>query len=97
MATVTALQSFVGRLSKDVVEPAHTKKNAAGKDVLVPEVVTKQGESVRVHQGQLFDSAHPAVKAFPSMFGAVETLHPVEQATAAPGEQRVGGRFAKKS
>jgi hypothetical protein len=52
-------------------------------------VVTKQGESVNVFQGQLFDSSHPVVKAFPKMFGQPDNAtRTVEQATAAPGEKR---------
>jgi hypothetical protein len=82
VATVSALQSFVGRLSKDTKEP-DTKldgKVVAGR--------VTPGKSVQVRQGQNFEDNHPVVKAFPSMFGAVDSLHPVEQATAAPGEKR---------
>jgi hypothetical protein len=96
MATVTALQSFVGRLSKDKVDPKF--RDADGKhprkvttslgDDHFPGYVIESGEAIQVIKGQNFDSNHRVVKAFPTMFGLVETLHPVEQATAAPGEKR---------
>jgi hypothetical protein len=95
MATVTALQSFVGRLSKDEVDPKVRYDGRGPRKVVTslgednfPGLVTKQGESIQVVKGQNFDSNHRVVKAFPTMFGLVETLHPVEQATAAPGEKR---------
>lgn len=95
MATVTALQSFVGRLSKDKVHPElrpdgknpRRVKTSLGEDYF-PGLILEQGESIQVVKGQNFDSNHRVVKAFPTMFGLVETLHPVEQATAAPGEKR---------
>ncbi len=49
----------------------------------------KPGEKVEVVKGQMFDSNHPAVKAFPTMFGLPENVtRSVESATAAPGEKR---------
>lgn len=88
MATVTALQSFVGRLSKDVVGPPRVVTTSLGTDTF-PGPVLEQGRSIQVVRGQNFDSNHPVVRAFPSMFGEVEQIHPpVEQATAAPGEKR---------
>ena len=43
--------------------------------------VVKQGKSINVQKGQLFESNHPAVKKWPDMFGAVADLHPEERAT----------------
>jgi hypothetical protein len=87
VATVTALQSFVGRLRKDKVGPPRVEKHSLGDSVFPGEVI-EPGESIQVVRGQNFDSNHPVVKAFPTMFGEVEAIHPVEQATAAPGEKR---------
>jgi hypothetical protein len=85
VATVTAIQSFVGRLEKDVTGPPIDDKTGN----TFPGKVLKEGRSVQVVKGQNFDSNHPVVKAFPEMFGEVERVHPpVEQATAAPGEKR---------
>lgn len=111
MATVTALQSFVGILENDVLGPDRIEKHSeypnqpsvfpGGQGFPVGSLernIIKEGRKIDVIKGQNFDSNHPAVKKWPSMFGAVETLHPVEQATAAPGEERgrIGGRFVKK-
>lgn len=87
MASVVALQSFVGRLAKDELGPA--PKNKQG-DVKGPRPVVKEGRKVEVQKGQMFESNHPVVKAFPAMFGEADSLpRPVvEQATAAPGERR---------
>lgn len=43
--------------------------------------VVKHGKTIGIQKGQLFESNHPAVKKWPSMFGAVEELHPQERAT----------------
>lgn len=93
MGTATALQSFVGVLSKDVYEPDSTVKDKQGNDVTVPGALKIKGKSIQVVRGQNFDDNHPAVLAFPTMFGLVEAIHhvekaTVEQATAAPGEKR---------
>jgi hypothetical protein len=86
VATVIALQSFVGRLKKD--ERGTPPKDKAGNAIGQPPV-TKAGEKIDVVMGQLFDSNHPAVKAFPKMFGQQDAIgRSVEQATAAPGEKR---------
>jgi hypothetical protein len=86
VATVIALQSFVGRLKKDELGAA--PKDKAGHAIGQPPV-TKAGEKIEVVQGQLFDSNHPAVKAFPTMFGQQDSIsRSIEQATAAPGEKR---------
>ena len=98
MATVTALQSFVGRLSKDVLGPDRIEKHSQftepsvfpggkkfGAGSLEREIV-KEGSSIQVQRGQMFDSNHPAVKAFPAMFGEVETIHPPEKATREAGK-----------
>ena len=89
MATVTALQSFVGRISKDKVGPSRVVVSSLGTDTF-PGKVIEAGRSVQVVRGQRFDAAHPVVKTFPAMFGVEELAHstPVEQATAAPGERR---------
>ena len=88
MATVTALSSFVGRLEKDTTEKPRVVITSLGKDTFPGKVIKPVG-SVQVVKGQNFDSNHPVVKAFPSMFGEVDLVHPpVEQATAAPGEKR---------
>ena len=95
MASVAALQSFTGRLEKDVLGPDRIehhseypnapsvfkggKKYGAG-DLRVE--IVKEGKSISVQKGQLFESNHPVVKRWPSMFGAVESLHPTEKATA---------------
>jgi hypothetical protein len=82
VATVTALQSFVGRLEKDVYGPDRIEKHSQFPNS--PSVfrgpLIKEGRKIEVQKGQLYDSNHPAVKAFPSMFGPVETIHPTELA-----------------
>lgn len=91
MATVTALQSFVGRLEKDVRDKPRIEHHSEfpGQPSVIPGKVIKEGRSIVVVKGQNFDSNHPVVKAFPSMFGQVDLVHPpIEQATAAPGEKR---------
>ena len=88
MATVTALQSFVGVLENDVLEPPTVVNTSLGTDTF-PGKVKTPGKSIQVVRGQNFDSNHPAVKKWPDMFGQVEQVHgQVEQATAAPGEKR---------
>ncbi len=90
MATVTAVQSFVGRLEKDELGPPRVEKSSLGESVF-PGKVIKEGRSVNVVKGQNFDSNHPVVLAFPAMFGEIERVKvepTVEQATAAPGEKR---------
>lgn len=98
MATVTALQSFIGVLENDVLDEPRVEKSSLGESVF-PGKVKKQGRSIQIVKGANFDSSHPAVKKWPEMFGQVEILHPVEQATAAPGEERgrIAGRFVKKN
>ena len=77
MATVTALQSFIGRLEKDVYGPDRIEKHSEFPNA--PSVfkgpLIKQGRSIQVVKGQNFDSAHPVVKQFPGMFGEVELVH----------------------
>ena len=86
MATVTALQSFVGRLKKAKLGPPRVEKSSLGESVF-PGPIVEEGESIQVVKGQNFDSAHRVVKAFPAMFGEVELVHPpVEQATAPKGK-----------
>lgn len=50
------------------------------------------GKRIDVHRGELFDAEHPAVHQWPGQFGPVNNVRrdtpKVEQATAAPGEQR---------
>jgi hypothetical protein len=51
------------------------------------------GARFEVHQGDLIDADHPAVRKWPEAFGPVFVHHrsaagKVEQATAAPGEKR---------
>jgi hypothetical protein len=46
------------------------------------------GADTHFRQGESIDSAHPAVKKWPAFFGQPIIRHEVEQATAAPGEQR---------
>jgi hypothetical protein len=87
VATVTALQSFIGRVKKDKTAPVR-KVEADGVTYHFPGAVLEEGESVQVIKGQNYDSNHPVVKQFPDMFGAIDSIHPVEQATAAPGEKR---------
>ncbi len=83
MATVTALESFVGRLEKDVYGPDRIEKHSQYPNA--PSVfrgpLIKEGRKIQIIKGQLFESNHPAVKAFPTMFGEVETVHPTELAT----------------
>ncbi len=53
------------------------------------------GDDVLVHEGDVYADDHPYVKMYPSMFDELVVIQapgrrsaPVEQATAAPGEQR---------
>lgn len=81
MATVTALQSFVGRLEKDEYGPDRVEHHSQfpGAPSVFKGPLKKAGRSVSVVKGQNYDSNHPAVKAFPSMFGQVEMAHaPIE-------------------
>jgi len=56
------------------------------------------GEIFHFRRGMLFEADHPAVRKWPTKFGPVTFPYPVkrrveapvEQATAAPGEKRVG-------
>ena len=101
MATVIALQSFTGVLEKDVLGPDRIENHSEypgqpsvfkGGGGFPPgsleRNVVKQGKKIDVVRGQAFENNHPAVKKWPEMFGAPELVHPVEQATAAPGEKR---------
>lgn len=101
MATVVALQSFVGILEHDVFGPdrieAHSQfPNQPSVFVgglgfptgSLERKVVKAGKKIDIIRGQQFESNHPAVLRWPEMFGQVENVHPVEQATAAPGEKR---------
>jgi hypothetical protein len=90
MATVVAIESFVGVLEKDVLAPSRIEHHSEfpNQPSVIPGKVTKQGRSVKVVKGQAFEDSHPAVKKWPQMFGKPESTHPVEQATAAPGERR---------
>ena len=59
-------------------------------------VITLGDRDVEYHTGEIVDADDPAYKRVPEHFGPVEFKHrkakpvekPVEQATAAPGEQR---------
>lgn len=56
-------------------------------------VITIDGRDIEYHVGEIVDGDDPALKRVPEHFGPVEFKHramakPVEQATAAPGEQR---------
>ena len=89
MATVIALQSFVGRLESDVLGPSRIERHSQFQEPSVfPGPVVKQGRKIEVVKGQRFEDNHPAVKKWPTMFGAVEHDHVVEQATAEPGQKR---------
>lgn len=83
MATVTALQSFVGVLTKDVLGPERKEEHSAfpGAPSIFPGKVIKEGTKIEIQKGQNFDSNHPAVKKWPSQFGEVELAHPTEKAT----------------
>jgi hypothetical protein len=100
VATVAALSSFAGWLKRDELGPLPKVLNkTTGKEQAVgewsghaeglpaPGQEVKAGEQIKVFQGQLFDSNHPAVKKWPAMFGAPELLgrSTVEQAA---GEKR---------
>lgn len=60
--------------------------------VLESFVGSLDGAEVEYHKGELVDAGDPAVKKWPRYFGSLLFSHrrsaPVEQATAAPGEQR---------
>jgi hypothetical protein len=82
MATVTALQSFVGILKNDKLGPPRIEKHSQFPEPSVfPGKVIEEGEKIQVQKGDNFDSNHPAVKKWPSMFGQVELVHPTQQAT----------------
>ena len=57
-------------------------------------VTTIKGLEVEYHEGELVDGDDPALRRMPEHFGPVQFKHrtsgkpAVEQATAAPGEQR---------
>lgn len=102
MATVIALQSFVGVLEKDVLGPDRIEKHS---EFVEPSVfkggkgfrpgslevnVVKAGRTIQVVKGQRFENNHPVVKKWPEMFGIPgdQEVTPIEQATAAPGEKR---------
>lgn len=100
MATVVALESFVGVLENDVLGPDRIEKHSEypGQPSVFPggqgfpagsleRKVVKPGKSVQIVKGQAYESSHPAVKKWPQMFGQPEA-GPVEMATAAPGEKR---------
>ena len=100
MATVVAVQSFVGVLEKDVLDEDRIERHSefpqpsvfpGGKGFGAGSLERKyvsRGRKVDVVRGQRFEENHPVVKKWPEMFGQVE-LHPIiEQATAAPGEKR---------
>lgn len=58
-------------------------------------VITLDGHDIEYHAGEIVDADDPARKRVPEHFGPVEFKHRsttkhVEQATAAPGEQRGG-------
>jgi hypothetical protein len=61
--------------------------------VLASFVGTLDGREVEYHEGDLVEADDPAFKKWPTLFGPLQFAHartaPVEQATAAPGEQRV--------
>ncbi len=96
MATVTALQSFIGVLEKDVLGPDRVEEHSefphapsvfpGGKGYppgSLERKIVKPGRKIEVVKGQLFESNHPAVKKWPEMFGEVESIHPTEPATKA--------------
>ena len=100
MATVTALQSFVGILEKDVLGPDRIEKHSefpnqpsvfpGGLGFSVGSLerkILKAGRKIDVVRGQKFESNHPAVLKWPAMFGQTAAGE-VEQATSAPGEKR---------
>jgi hypothetical protein len=89
MSTVVALQSFVGVLENDVLEPPRVVVTSLGTDTF-PGAVKKPGRSIQVVKGQMYENNHPAVRKWPEMFGLPDMVPftPVEQATAAPGERR---------
>ncbi len=103
MATVIALESFVGVLENDVLGPDRIEQHSefpnqpsvfpGGKGFnpgSLERNIVKPGRKIDVIKGQMFEDSHPAVKKWPAMFGKPETVGvlPVEQATAAPGERR---------
>jgi hypothetical protein len=85
VATVTALQSFVGVLEHDKVGPPRVEQHSQFPNApsVFPGEVIKEGRKIDVIRGQNFDSNHPAVKKWPEMFGEVELVHPTEVAAAA--------------
>ncbi len=96
MATVTALQSFVGVLKNDKLAPDRVEKHSdypgapsvfPGGDGMpigsVEKRIVEPGKDIKVVRGQLFDSNHPAVKKWPELFGEVESVHATEPATKA--------------
>lgn len=100
MATVIALQSFVGVLEHDVLAEDRIEKHSqfqepsvfpGGKGLRigsVDKIIVKPGRKIDVTKGQRFEDTHPAVKKWPEMFGLDDSVVRVEQATAAPGEKR---------
>lgn len=101
MATVVAVQSFVGVLENDVLGPDRIEKHSQFTEPSVfpggkgfgagslERVIVKHGRKIEVVKGQRFENNHPAVKKWPEMFsGAPDFEPPVETATAAPGEKR---------
>jgi len=89
VATVTALQSFVGRLEKDELDKPRIETHSQfAEPSVIPGKVIKEGRSVSVVKGQMFSDNHPAVKAFPSMFGEVALSHgPIEPPPPVKGKK----------
>lgn len=90
MATVIALESFVGVLEKDVRGEPRIEKHSEfpNQPSVFPGKVIKAGKKIDVVRGQRYEDSHPAVKKWPQMFGLVHQSPIIEQATAAPGEKR---------
>jgi hypothetical protein len=101
MATVIALESFVGVLEQDVLGEDRIEHHSefpnqpsvfpGGKGFGAGSLqrnYVKHGKKIDVVKGQRFEDSHPAVKKWPQMFGLVGSDRAVEQATAAPGEKR---------
>lgn len=88
MATVTALQSFVGVLEKDVLGEDRIEHHSeypnqpsvfrGGKGFRVGSLerkVVREGAKVDIIRGQNYSDNHPAVKKWPQMFGEAGPLH----------------------
>lgn len=90
MATVIALESFVGVLEKDVRGEPRIEKHSEfpNQPSVFPGKVIKPGKKIDIIRGQRYEDSHPAVKKWPQMFGLVNQSPIIEQATAAPGEKR---------